>query len=185
MRTPAWRRAASTTSAIRVLVPLREACVSRSDRSLPLIRRRPVTKSIGAAGRCALLLVSAVLVFVQGCTNLDENPTSSITPGNFYRNEAEVLGALAGVYASVRTTLPAYGDSYYNLSEISTDEMIVPTRGQDWYDNGRWLEIQRQLWTANSPSGLQDTQAPWVNAYAATPRPTALPDPLRPVPRPN
>src|SRR5713101_105687 len=154
MRTPAWRRAASTISAIRVPVPLREACVSRSDRSLPLIRRRPVTKSIGAAGRCALLLVSAVLVFVQGCTNLDENPTSSITPGNFYRNEAEVLGALAGVYAQLRNAFPGYGPgAYFALTEVSSDEMIVPTRGQDWYDNGRWLELHRQAWGAASPVG--------------------------------
>src|SRR2546422_8080621 len=130
------------------------------------MRRPPVSNSIGAAGRCALLLVSSLLVSALGCTNLDENPTSSITPGNFYRNESEVLGALAGVYASVRTTLPAYGDSYYDLSEISTDEMIVPTRGQDWYDNGRWLEIQRQNWTPTSPSGLSDINSAWVNDFS-------------------
>src|SRR5437867_3019609 len=154
MRTPAWRRAASTISAIRGPAPLREACVWRFERPLRPMRRRPVTNSIGAAGRYALLLASSTLLSVAGCTNLDENPTSSITPGNYYRNEAEVLGALAGVYASVRTTLPAYGDSYYDLSEISTDEMIVPTRGQDWYDNGRWLEIQGQHWPADGPPGL-------------------------------
>ena len=149
------------------------------------MRRPPVSNSIGAAGRCALLLVSSLLVSALGCTNLDENPTSSITPGNFYRNESEVLGALAGVYASVRTTLPAYGDSYYDLSEISTDEMIVPTRGQDWYDNGRWLEIQRQLWTANSPSGLADINGAWVNAYAGIARANVLLDALQHVTVPN
>src|ERR1043166_1106650 len=118
------------------------------------MRRLPVTKSIRATGRFALLLLSPVLASLA-CTSLTETPTSSITPDNFYRNETEVLGGLAGVYSQLRNTLW----EYYNLSEISTDEMIVPTRGQDWYDNGRWLEIHRQLWAPNSPAGLFGAQS--------------------------
>ena len=80
------------------------------------------------------------------------NPASVITPDNFFKTEAEVLGSLASVYAIMRST--TWG--YYNLSEISTDETIVPTRGSDWFDNGRWLEIHRQTWGPASPSGLDD-----------------------------
>jgi len=148
------------------------------------MRRPPVSNSIGATGRCALLLVSSLLVSALGCTNLDENPTSSITPGNFYRNESEVLGALAGVYAMVRNTLPGYGD-FYNLTEISTDEMVVPTRGQDWYDNGRWLEIHHQLWAANSPSGLGDINGVWVTGFGGIARANVLLDALQHVSVPN
>ena len=108
-------------------------------------------KLIRGTGRLALLLLSPLLASVA-CTSLTETPTSSITPETFYSNEVEVLGGLAGVYSQLRNTLWAY----YNLSEISTDEMVVPTRGQDWYDNGRWLEIHRQTWGANSPVGLED-----------------------------
>src|SRR5256886_8517482 len=43
--------------------------------------------------------------------------------------------------------------------------MVVPTRGQDWYDNGRWLEMHRQTWSATSPSGLQDINSAWVNDF--------------------
>lgn len=112
--------------------------------------------SFGAAG-----LVTLLLLPIQGCTNLDEVPLSSLSPGNFYRNEAEVLAGLAGVYAQLRG--PMWG--YYNISEISSDEMIVPTRGQDWYDNGTWLELHRQTWTASSPLGLGDINGAWNDAY--------------------
>src|SRR3989449_8890677 len=44
--------------------------------------------------------------------------------------------------------------------------MVVPTRGQDWYDNGRWLEIHRQNWTPTSPSGLSDINSAWVNDFS-------------------
>src|SRR5436305_4191195 len=91
-----------------------------------------VTKPIGAVGLFGLFFLGMVLVPL-GCTNLDENPPSAITPANFYRNQGEVLSSLAGIYAQLRGTL----DDYYNVSEISTDEMIVPTRGSDWYDGDR------------------------------------------------
>jgi hypothetical protein len=119
------------------------------------------TISIRGAWVAALLLGS-----LQACTKLDEVPQSSITPGTFFNNKAEALAGLSGVYAQLRGAFPGYCCAYYALSEISTDEMVVPTRGQDWYDNGRWLEIHRQNWTATSPSGLQDINSAWVNDFS-------------------
>ena len=120
------------------------------------LSRIPVmTKSIGAAGVFAMLLLS------PACTDLTEVPSSSITPENFYRNETEVISGLASVYAQLRSTV----DDYYNLSEISTDEMIVPTRGQDWYDNGQWIDIHKQTWNANSPAAGSIINGAWVNLF--------------------
>jgi hypothetical protein len=34
----------------------------------------------------------------------------------------------------------------YNLNEVSTDEVIVPTRGADWYDNGTWEKMWKHTW---------------------------------------
>src|ERR1041385_8318136 len=143
---------------------------------MPSMRRSPVTKLFRGAGRLALLLLTPILGSVA-CTSLTETPTSSITPETFYSNETEVLGGLAGVYSQLRNTLWAY----YNLSEISTDEMVVPTRGQDWYDNGRWLEIHRQLWGANSPSGLEDVNGAWVDAFTGVARSNVLLEALQKV----
>jgi starch-binding outer membrane protein, SusD/RagB family len=116
----------------------------------------------------AFVLVAPALAFLQGCTDLDESPVSAITPENFYRNEEEVLGGLASAYADLRGDGSLWG--YYNMSEISTDEMIVPTRGQDWYDNGRWLEIHRQSWGANTPAGLDDVNRVWVDSFRGVAR---------------
>ncbi|MFN2400469.1 MAG: RagB/SusD family nutrient uptake outer membrane protein [Gemmatimonadaceae bacterium] len=128
------------------------------------------TNSIRGTG-LALVLVPFVLISVQACTDLDETPTSSITPNNFYRNEAEVIGGLAAVYAQLRNQFPGQSGSYFfNLSEITTDEMIVPTRGSDWFDNGRWLELHRQTWAAASPSGLEDMNSAWITAFSGVAR---------------
>jgi hypothetical protein len=114
-----------------------------------------------AAGVLALLVLAA-----PACTDLTEAPQSAITPENFYRNSDEALGGLASVYAQLRAT----NDDYYDISEISTDEMIVPTRGQDWYDNGKWLDIHRQTFTPNSPAGLDLINNAWVNLFIGVAR---------------
>lgn len=119
-----------------------------------------MTKSIGAAG------VFAMLLFSPACTDLTEVPSSSITPQNFYRNETEVIGGLASVYAQLRSTV----DDYYDLSEISTDEMIVPTRGQDWYDNGQWIDIHKQTWNPNSPAAGSLINGAWINLFQGVAR---------------
>jgi len=111
--------------------------------------------SIGAAGLVSLLAL--------GCTNLDENPPSQITPGNFFRTQQEVLAGLAGVYAQLRTMAPE--GNIYDVSEITTDEDVVPTRGSDWYDNGQWIDLHNMTWTPNSAATLNFFNGVWNNPY--------------------
>ncbi|HEX6135865.1 MAG TPA: RagB/SusD family nutrient uptake outer membrane protein [Longimicrobiales bacterium] len=118
---------------------------------------------ITTAAFCGLLLAT------QGCTDLSETPLSAITPDNFYRTEQEVLGGLASIYNGLQGSL--WG--YYNFSEITTDELIVPTRGNDWFDGGRWLEMHRQTWTASSPAA-EDINGTWNNAYTGIARANVL-----------
>ncbi len=127
-------------------------------------------RSSRAARLCALLLVSPVALAVQGCTDLEETPFDVVTPDNFYRNEVEILGGLAAVYSQVRPSL--WG--YYNLSEVSSDELIVPTRGGDWHDNGRWLEMHYQTWTPNSPSMTGDGNGTWNDMFTGVARANVL-----------
>jgi len=124
-------------------------------------------------------VVVALALPVQACTDLTENPKSLITPGSFFRTEAEVVGGVAGVYNLLRNDGTLWG--YYNMSELSTDEMIVPTRGQDWKDNGRWLELHRQTWQAGSPAGLDDIERIYRDSFTGVARANVLLDRLKTV----
>lgn len=127
-----------------------------------------MARSLGATAFFTLFLLTSA------CTDLTEAPASAITPENFYRNESEVVGGLASVYAQLRQTVEAY----YNVTEVSTDEIIVPTRGQDWYDNGQWLDIHRQTWTANSPGTLNIVNGAWVDLFQGIARANVVLDAL-------
>jgi hypothetical protein len=118
-------------------------------------------KSLGGVSMRLLLLTPALMVF-HACTNLTEVPKDALTPDNAFKTDQEVLAGVASVYSGLRGVL--WG--YYNLSEITTDEIIVPTRGQDWYDNGRWLEIYKQQWSANSGSALDDMNGTWNTLFS-------------------
>ena len=120
-------------------------------------------------GRSSLVATLCALLLAQGCTDLGETPLSSITPENFYQTPEELMGGLASVYNGLQGSL--WG--YYNISEISTDELIVPTRGNDWFDGGRWLELHRQTWTATSTSA-EDINGAWNNAYTGIARANVL-----------
>ncbi|MGZ8455197.1 MAG: RagB/SusD family nutrient uptake outer membrane protein [Gemmatirosa sp.] len=108
------------------------------------------------------LLLAGTAGAVQGCTDLTETPRDALTPANAFRTDQEILAGAAAVYAQLRTT--QWG--YYNLSEITSDEQLVPTRGSDWFDNGRWLEIYRQTWNANSGSALEDMNGVWNDMFS-------------------
>src|SRR4029453_16133256 len=110
-----------------------------------------LSRSIRQIGRGAVL-AALVALPPLACTDLDEVPNDALTPDNAFRSDAEIIAGIASVYAKLRRPI-IDGAKYFVLSEVTTDEIVVPTRGSDWFDNGRWLEIYRQTWTGKSGSG--------------------------------
>ena len=126
------------------------------------MKRFFVKASIGAAGLVALL------VPLHGCTDLGETPPSLITPRNFYSSESEAVAALAGIYAQLRSTAPE--GQIYDANEISTDEEVVPKRGNDWDDGGQWIDLHNMTWTPTSQATLNFFNGAWNNPYAGIAR---------------
>lgn len=141
-----------------------------------------MTISRNAMARWAAVLLAPVLLTVAACTNLTEAPQSFITPGNFYNNQAEVLSGLAGVYATLRDIV---NNNWWDVTEISTDEIVVPTRGSDWYDGGQWLDLHGQTYTPTSPAGLNLINPTWTDLYTGVTRANALLQALDSVTVPN
>lgn len=126
--------------------------------------KRPFVKISFGAGA----LLFGLLIVPQACTNLDETPLSLITPGNFFHTEPEVLAGLAGVYAQLRSTAPEGG--LYDANEVSTDEIVVPTRGKDWSDNGQWIDLHNVTWTPTSIATTNFFNGAWNTAYTGVAR---------------
>jgi starch-binding outer membrane protein, SusD/RagB family len=131
------------------------------------MREPLLKKSMRAAGFSTLLLIAAPgFGFLGGCTDLTETPTSAISPGNFYRNSDEVIGGLASVYASMRSMT----EDYWYANEVSSDEYVVPTRGPNWGDAGRWLDLHRQTFTPNSEGTNVTVNNAWNALFSGVAR---------------
>lgn len=90
----------------------------------------------------AMLGVGA-MAFMASCTNLDED-LYSVVPLAGFGNTTDQLNALLGpAYANLRDA----SWQFHNM-EVTSDVMLVPTRGKDWFDNGNWLNLHRHTWTS-------------------------------------
>jgi hypothetical protein len=89
-----------------------------------------------------LMLVVAGLIFiVPACTNLDEELYSDLAAENFFTTDEENIAALGQAYSS----FTAWGNhsNIWSTNEISSDEIVIPTRGGDWYDGGILLQLHQ------------------------------------------
>ncbi|MGK4567748.1 RagB/SusD family nutrient uptake outer membrane protein [Flavobacterium sp. 3HN19-14] len=63
---------------------------------------------------------------------------------------------MGSAYSSLRGFGDAISNSYptceyvFFLNEVASDEATIPTRGTDWYDGGRYQQVQRHQWTADN-----------------------------------
>lgn len=89
------------------------------------------------------------LVFVFSCTNLEIDPTDSV----FSESEGGTFGGVSNPETSLNNLYNnIYGQlgdqaNFYALNEVTSDELLVPTRGTDWGDNGVWRTLHAQTWT--------------------------------------
>src|ERR671933_749429 len=118
---------------------------------------RKFVDRLGLAG-----LLAPLFVLGQSCTKLTETPHDALTPENAFKTDAEVTAGVAGVYAQLR---PVEWVGFITLEDLTTDVSIVPTRGNDWYDNGQWLDLHRQTWTANSAGTLAFVAGAWNDVF--------------------
>jgi hypothetical protein len=122
--------------------------------------------SLNSVLRFGLRALLFIPVFFVGetCTKLTEVPHDALTPTTAFHSDAEVLAGLAGVYAQMRST--ESNGEFAAMEELSTDALVVPTRGSDWYDNGQWLDIHRQTWGANTAGALSFLTGSWNDLFS-------------------
>lgn len=95
-----------------------------------------------------ILLASTGLAFMSACTDLVNDEKDSIVRtsagGTF------TPGDPAALLESAYKDLGAYTDqaNIYALGVHTTAEMIPPTRGVDWGDNGVWRTLDAHTWDA-------------------------------------
>lgn len=95
-------------------------------------------KTLGAA---------ALLTALQLATSckINEDLQGTLTSDQAAGSAAQLLD---GVYLTMRSPFQG-ATQVFALSEVTTDERLMPTRSGDWDDNGVWRQLHLHTWNAN------------------------------------
>ena len=100
----------------------------------------------------------ATLLGAPACTDLESEIFDQADASVYPATESELLSTVGATYGRLR----GYYDPVTILNEATSDEMVVPTRGPDWYDNASWQLMARHDWTPVSPGQINGS---WEWAY--------------------
>ncbi|MGI4833422.1 MAG: RagB/SusD family nutrient uptake outer membrane protein [Janthinobacterium lividum] len=89
----------------------------------------------------------AVLPLVNSCKINEEFQGTLQTSGSSGGGIDPAI-LLNGVYNAMRSPFQG-ATQVFALSEVTTDERLMPTRGGDWDDNGVWRQLHLHNWDAN------------------------------------
>lgn len=93
-----------------------------------------------------------IIIILSSCTKLEEELYDKI-PGNIYpENENQIANLSVVCYARLRPFVDDEG-WWFLAQELSSDEICGPTRGSDWYDGGKWVNMYKHTWT-NDDEGV-------------------------------
>lgn len=105
--------------------------------------------------------IAGLLLAAISCTKLNEKDLlyDTVTPERFFQSDKEFLSAMGAAY----TNLYGYGSgAIKNINEVTTDELVVPTRGADWGDGGHWVRLKMHTYTPQDP----EINGTWNFCYA-------------------
>jgi hypothetical protein len=97
-----------------------------------------------------ILSAAAMLAFLQlaDSCKINEEFQAGLTPDQITAGNASSL--LDGAYNAMRSPFQG-ATQIFAMSEVTTDERIMPTRAGDWDDNGKWRQLHLHTWDANHP----------------------------------
>ena len=81
---------------------------------------------------------------IVSCKKLEKNIYNDVPTENFYQTPAQITAGIAPTYAAL---VPLQTEAVFQSNEATTDEMIVPTRGGDWFDGGKWQALWKHAFT--------------------------------------
>lgn len=87
--------------------------------------------------KIAGLVLGGSLMAGFSCTNLDETVYEEYLVDDFFQTEEEILAGLAPAYGGMRGLF----DLTFEIEEYMGGNMISPTRGQHWYEGGRFWRV--------------------------------------------
>jgi len=103
-----------------------------------------------------LILVMFLAIFT-GCTDLKEPIIDKVPQSEYTPDPIVDMGV---IYAPMQGFLDNSG--YWFCQELTSDEMVCPTRGGDWDDGGKWRVLHQHAWD-NKTEAITNMWSPFYS----------------------
>lgn len=108
------------------------------------------------------ILIAVIGLSAVSCTDLTPEVYTDVlkddyfqTPEQFSTLIANAYSQLAGEYGYV------YREGFWSLQEYTSDEVVIPTRGTDWFDGGVPIAMHTHTWESDT----RDINNGWSFAF--------------------
>ncbi|RPD42082.1 RagB/SusD family nutrient uptake outer membrane protein [Chitinophaga barathri] len=90
------------------------------------------------------IITALTIVFLAGCTRLDQTFYDRVTPETFFKSEKDIKAALYRPFTHARWYL---GADRWKLQEYTADHFAITTKGRHWYNGGENERYHYHSWT--------------------------------------
>ena len=87
------------------------------------------------------------VVALTSCHKIDVPIQSELTPDVFPKDSLQFIQATGPVYVALRGN---FSTEFFFMESESTDEMILPAYGGNWYDGGQNMQMHYHSWTKDN-----------------------------------
>lgn len=95
-----------------------------------------------------ILYYLSFVLSISACVNLDDNLEDKIPYDKFPENENQSALMIGSVYTPMKDFLDNGG--WWFCQELTSDEVVCPTRHTDWDDGGKWRVLYQHTWDNNT-----------------------------------
>lgn len=101
-------------------------------------------------------------ILSTACTDLNPEIFSDVQKKDYFQTPAQFSTLVANAYAQLAGEQGyVYREGYWSMQEYTSDEVVVPTRGTDWYDGGVPIKMQTHKWEEDT----RDINNGWSFAF--------------------
>ncbi|RZS95490.1 RagB/SusD family nutrient uptake outer membrane protein [Cecembia calidifontis] len=99
--------------------------------------------------RYFLIGLGMSFLVTSSCVDLEEQVFSAVTADNFFQTDEEFISALGAAYSS----LGGLGNhsGLWSINELASDEIVIATKGGDWFDGGVLLQLHQHEFLPDNP----------------------------------
>jgi hypothetical protein len=95
-----------------------------------------------------IYFASVISFLLFSCTKLSDSIYDGLPKEQFPENNAQVAAIPIPTYKALQPFLDNGG--WWFAQELTSDEMVCPTRGEHWDDGGKWRVLHQHTWNNNT-----------------------------------